>query len=486
MKTLDRYIVRTFLMSVMLWFVVLMSLRVVTDLFVNMDEFVKIESRDKNKDQRRFVDVLQSIGTYYGRQSLVYLVELGGIVIVSGAAFSIARMNHTNELTAMLASGVSMHRVVAPIILCAMIMGAVLVVDQEIIIPSLADKLILPRDDPMGKKDVQIRLLSDLAGNSWYSPHFSPADKEMEQPVVLLRDKEGALQARVTGSKARPAVVNGQEGWLIWDASLVRNAPWHFQPDNQTIFTTVSPQKLFDRAYERALEQAKAQREKEVRETGRAVTELPDPNCDLVRDVELLDTGYALRVEANVLELDSVIKPGRPRDGVLRHASFAYLGDDGKSVLARFIGDVATYRPGIEASHWDLSNGILFLPTDLEAEAIKLRQHSRYLDYLSSWQISDYLKLERISNRAAAELIRSIRYADPVNNIIMLLLGLPFVLSRERNIKASAGLCLLMVGAYYVFIYICRYMALPAAWAAWLPVLLFGPVAAVMFDSVKT
>ena len=129
---------------------------------------------------------------------------------------------------------------------------------------------------------------------------------------------------------------------------------------------------------------------------------------------------------------------------------------------------------------------MLFIPTDLEAEVIKLRQHSRYLDYLSSSQINDYLGLERVSNRPAAELIRNVRYADPVNNLIMLLLGLPFVLSRERNIKASAGLCLLMVGAYYVFIYICRYMALPASWAAWLPVLLFGPVAAVMFDSVKT
>ena len=68
----------------------------------------------------------------------------------------------------------------------------------------------------------------------------------------------------------------------------------------------------------------------------------------------------------------------------------------------------------------------------------------------------------------------------------MLLLGLPFILSRQRNIKASAGLCVLIVGMFYVFIYICRYMGLPDFWAAFLPLLLFGPISVLMLDSVKT
>lgn len=41
MRTLDRYIVRNFLTSALLWFLILMALRIVTDLFINMDEYVK-------------------------------------------------------------------------------------------------------------------------------------------------------------------------------------------------------------------------------------------------------------------------------------------------------------------------------------------------------------------------------------------------------------------------------------------------------------
>jgi len=83
-------------------------------------------------------------------------------------------------------------------------------------------------------------------------------------------------------------------------------------------------------------------------------------------------------------------------------------------------------------------------------------------------------------------MTKYIRFAEPLNNLIMLLLGLPFILSRQRNIKASAGLCVLMVGVFYIFIYAARYMGLPDFWGAFLPVLIFGPTSVLMLDSIKT
>ena len=44
----------------------------------------------------------------------------------------------------------------------------------------------------------------------------------------------------------------------------------------------------------------------------------------------------------------------------------------------------------------------------------------------------------------------------------------------------------LMVGVVYVFIYASRYMGIPPVVAAWLPILVFGSLGAVMLDSVKT
>jgi len=105
---------------------------------------------------------------------------------------------------------------------------------------------------------------------------------------------------------------------------------------------------------------------------------------------------------------------------------------------------------------------------------------------MSSADISRLLKLKRVPDQATAKLNQHIRIADPINNLVMLLLGLPFILSRERNLKASAAMCLLMVGVFYAFVQVCRSVDMPPTLAAALPILVFGPIAAVMFDTVKT
>ena len=112
MGTIDRYIVRNFLSSVGLWMVVLIMLLIMGHLAANMDEFTE-------NDEMSLWDVVTTMVRYYFFHSFEYIALIGGLVIVAGAAFAVARMNHTNELTAMLASGVSLHRVIWPVILCA-------------------------------------------------------------------------------------------------------------------------------------------------------------------------------------------------------------------------------------------------------------------------------------------------------------------------------------------------------------------------------
>ena len=89
-------------------------------------------------------------------------------------------------------------------------------------------------------------------------------------------------------------------------------------------------------------------------------------------------------------------------------------------------------------------------------------------------------------DREMAMLVKHMRFTDPINNLIMLLLGVPFVLSRERNIKVSIAMCVLIVGVFFMFIYTCRFMELTPTLGAWLPILVFGPVAIVMVDWIKT
>lgn len=456
MRTLDRYVLKSFIYSAVLWFVVLMSLRVVADLFVNMDEFTE--------GNQPLAQVLSNICSFYGYQIFLFITEMGGLSIVAAAAFTLARMNHTNELTAMLASGVSLRRVIWPVVLAAFALGATIVIDQEYVIPRVAPKLVRDRDDVAGANAFVLPLVTDERNSAWHAGAYNPSEKspDMAKPIILMRDQNATLTAVIVGQTAQPGKLDGQHGWFLANAELDRVAPtpgpWRSRPNTQRIATSVGPPEL--------LKAAGAAGQDVV---GVELPRVPDHQLEMdlsARRFELGATGEAPKLTG-------------PR--------FAFKGPDG-SVMATFCAREADWIAadvGI-GGQWQLVDGRLFYPTSLTSQQIVLRRSKRWLQYLSTPQVKQLLASGRLADPAPAELVRHARVTDPLNGLVMLLLGLPFIVSRERNLKTSAGLCLLVVGAFYVFIYLSRFYVHPPVLAVWLPILLFGPVAAWLVGSIKT
>jgi len=450
-RTLDRYVVRSFLFALLLWFVVLMALRIVTDLFVNMDEFAKLGLP--------FGELLAYIGTYYAYQSLIYVTELGGVIVVAAAAFTLAKMNQTNELVAMLASGVSLYRVVWPIVLVAMVCCGLIIVDREVLIPPNADMLSHSRDEFLTPGEFDIRAVADENGAVWYSPFFDAGVEEMKNVTVILRSEARAKIGEIRSKRheiavARPGTLAGRRGWMVTGAMLVpagaAGTQWQNVPMSDRVFAQSGPDVLRERLG-----------------PGQGAADV---------DLRLPDYG-GMRLKAR-FDRDT---------GRLTAPRFTFFIAGRR--LATVTGESAEFTAPEEGGpdwYWRIEDGRLFLATDLTSEDLVLRQSSKWLDFLSVGQLTTLSRMKRVPDERSVRLLIQARATEPINNLIMLLLGLPFILSRERNIKASASLCLLMVGTFYAFIYICRYMDLPPIWAAWLPVLLFGPLAAVMIDSVKT
>lgn len=488
MKMLDRYVIRTFLWSALMLMVATLALRIVADLFVNMDEFME--------DKSPFIDVVKHVATYYGYQSLMYFSELGGVVIVMAAGFTMARMNHTNELTAMLASGVSLHRVIMPMVVVSMILGGLIYVDREVFIPANAQYLLRNRDDAMDIKKFPVFLTQDSAGSIWWSPIYDPATRTMNAPIIAVRRGGHPLATVASSGRAIQGKFNTREGGRIrgWDvdsASLSRTSQsgglWKNTPTVEKVYTHIGPAQLLAAAKQL------------VREAGQQVP--PDSEILSVSSIPAtVDEAYGMTVatrcpaDRRELALDKY-DANVPRGGKLTEPIFTYgmkvKAEDANNdavVLGIFHARFATWVPtdANDASHWMLEDGKLFFPSDLTNEDLTLRQSSRWLDLMSVNTISRLLERGKVPDREAAVLARHLRFAEPINNLILLLLGLPFILSRERNIKASAGLSVMMTGAYFAFIHIARVAGLPPMLAAFLPIVLFGTVAAVMLDSIKT
>ncbi len=470
MKTLDRYVLRNFLTTAVMFLAVMLLLRIVVDLFINIDEFAEIETAGISG---KILHVL----SYYSVQSLAYFTELGGVVIVVSAAFAVARMNQSNELTAMLASGVSLYRVTTPIVICAMLIGGLIIVDQEWLIPKVAHRLVLDRDEVPEAKHFEIRLMTDGRRSIWYAHQFQAGTKHMDHPVVVVRNAQGAMELLISGQEAHPYTLQGQDGWLISQAKLAQASRhkeiWPHIPDCRRIFSGLGPQEILEAAQQVHYRVSKLW--------------LPLTNVRRWPNAKLEVPRYRMTLQTECFVPQWPEAPDGRVGGRLEKPVFSFHDDDG-SLQASFIAKSASWQWDEEkqSGYWQLTSGALFYPTDLSSDDLVLKESSEWVDYMSTTDLTKLIQLKRVPDRRTAEQTKHIRFTAPINNLLMLLLGLPFILSRERNIKASAGLCLLTVGSFYCFIYICRYMGLPPMLAAWLPIFLFGSMAVIMLDAVKT
>lgn len=209
MKILDRYIAKNFLTGYIISFLVLVGLRIMIDLFINIDEFT--ESADYGVK-----DILVNICTFYAVQTTVYFRDFAGIITVVAAVFSLSKMTRQNELTAVMASGVSLKRVIMPIIAMSLILSGLLIIDQEIIIPRLASLIVRDQDEVRQSKLYSIECLIDQAGSVMYAKSYDEENQELTNPVIILRrHKEGDIWQTTGWIKADKAVYNDESG--VWE-----------------------------------------------------------------------------------------------------------------------------------------------------------------------------------------------------------------------------------------------------------------------------
>ncbi len=188
MRILDRYVAKNFLVGYAIALAVLLGLRIIIDLFVKIDEFT--EHVDLGT-----AAVLKNILTFYGLNCTLYFRDFAGMITVVAASFSFGKMVRSNELVAVMASGVSLKRVIGPIVFLAVLLTGVLVIDQELIIPHLADKLVRSHDDIPGQESYDVWFIPDSNGSLICSQRFDVETATLQKPTILLRRRTASQSA---------------------------------------------------------------------------------------------------------------------------------------------------------------------------------------------------------------------------------------------------------------------------------------------------
>ena len=354
--TLDRYVIRNMLFSYVVVFTVFVGLRIVVDLFTEIDEFTE--------SMVPAGEVMQNILVYYGYHLFQYYQEFAGPMVVFAALFTLFRIRRANETVVLLSSGISLHRLLWPVAMVGIVLNSLLIVNQELIIPRIADKLVREQDNALGGDVLPVRLQTDR-NNSLLLGDLHPISETMTDVFLISRDQQG----RMTSLQHAPSAV--------WDDD---NEHWHMKA-------------------------------------------------------------------ADLVKVDSADP---------------------------------------------ITTSDVFYPTDLSPREISLRASSEYLRFQSTSRLTAMSKQRYLRDRMATDLDleKHFRFTNPIINVIILLLAAPLITSREPKsvfLQMVKGL-MVIVGAFALS-FACQQLGtqhLAPLMAAWLPVILFGPAAVLMLDSVKT
>ncbi|MCO6438048.1 MAG: LptF/LptG family permease [Phycisphaerae bacterium] len=221
MTILDRYILRSLLINYLIALGVMISLYVVLDLFVNMDEFT---------EQRRPIGVtMLNMASYYGPHVFVYFAQLSGVIALFACMATIARMRRQNELTAMLASGVSLYRVAAPILGFGLATTALLILDTEVLTPRVAHLLARDHDDVDGTRAYGVYFLPDRNGALVSAGRFYPRTQDLRQLLVLRRTPEGNIAQTIEADRAtwEPPTPQRRVGRWVLERGIQRTRTEH-------------------------------------------------------------------------------------------------------------------------------------------------------------------------------------------------------------------------------------------------------------------
>jgi lipopolysaccharide export system permease protein len=129
-------------------------------------------------------------------------------------------------------------------------------------------------------------------------------------------------------------------------------------------------------------------------------------------------------------------------------------------------------------------------PFKLTPEELALRRDSQWAELLSIRQLNTLLESRHLVNRPTINMARHVRLTQWLLQLVLLLLVLPFFLTREpTNVLAAGGRALLLGGAFFLVTFIAHNIVKQEAYTAliaWIPILAFGPLAVVQLANVKT
>lgn len=221
MKIIDRYIAKNFLYGYFISLFIMIGMFLTIDLFMNLDEFAELlGTEDVTGHTLTFADVAANVVRFYSVRSALWYKDMAGMIIVIAAVFSLTRMTRNNELVAVMASGMSLKRILAPILILSVLLTGLMVADQEFLIPKYSYELTREHDELSYENAYSLWFVGDDNGSLFCSRQYDEKTQTLTDPFIIVREPiegRGGEIFHVTGKIRAAAATYSDElqGWTL-------------------------------------------------------------------------------------------------------------------------------------------------------------------------------------------------------------------------------------------------------------------------------
>lgn len=376
MFILNRYLLRQFLQVFAVCFLSLTGLYIVIDGFGHLDNF--------SSHAEKGGSLLGAMAQYYSYRTLWFFDGTSGILAMISALFTVTWLQRHQELTAIMAAGISKMRILKPLLCASAAVSLLGVANRELVIPQIRDQLT--------------RDTKDLGGDS-----ARPLEARFDRTDILIGGDKVVLAERKI---IKPAFVLPAE-YSRYGKQLAAMEAYYTDANEQ-------------------------------HPAGFVLVNVTTPE--------------------NVDTLPSLLVDDRPVIVTSRDAAW-------------------------------LSQAELFVASDLPFPL--LAAGSNWRRYASMSELISELNITGADVGADVRVTVHSRIVQPLMDGTLLMLGLPLMLSRgNRNVFLSIGICLGVATAFTLVALSCQSLGglsmLRPSLAAWLPLLIFVPIAAAMSQTLRT
>lgn len=215
MTVLDRYLARAYLGGFVILSLLFLGFYTLIDLMANVDDFT-------NDPNATAFDSLGYMWDFYLYNWPLYFSQVSGPVMTIAASFTLGMLLRNNEMTALVAAGMPLQRLTAPLLIVSLLLTGVWVANRELLIPRCAEKIARSKSDVVGSHSIGVYCAIDDRNRILTARGLSPKEGELKWLYIIEPQVGGQPCTLIQADSARYDPV--RKTWRLVRGTRIRPA----------------------------------------------------------------------------------------------------------------------------------------------------------------------------------------------------------------------------------------------------------------------